>query len=167
MKTFTHGINEAFKIYDELPKNISHPAISAAAAKALLPVKQAAKAELLSHAKDTDERAKTRFVARNIRIKRNKRKQPPGARVLVDGPDIFVGSKKWTIQGYAKLIGEGAYKTPYRKGKGKFKGFGNYVANTGQQMTKQTSTRFDQLIQPELRKNVDRTIRRYKTQKRS
>lgn len=161
MAEFVLGIEEAKQILRDLPKQLSAQIISNTASKILLPVKSASKAELTRHAKDTGEFSKVRFIARGIKIQKNRSRRMPGARVKVLAPDIPVGKRRWRAAGYAKLLGAGAYKTPNRKGKGRFRGYGNYIENTGERMRSMIMNQFGSQMMVQMDKARDRAMAKY------
>jgi hypothetical protein len=158
---FVFGIEEAKRILADLPKQMSSQIISSTAAKSLLPVKAAAKSKLLAHAKGTGEFSKVRFVARGIKVIRHRSRIIPGARVKATGINIPVGKRQWRIEGYAKLLGSGSYKTPNRKGHGRFRGYGNFIADTGNQMRGTVSASFGRNMLTIMDRARDRAIQKY------
>ena len=157
------GMDEALRVLDKLPQGIRNSAITSAAKKALKPVHREAKSQFLKNARNTnkDGISKVRYIARAIKTLAIKSRKNPGARVGVKGPDIDMGRKNWIIEGAAKLFSAGSYKTRNRKGKGYFKGFGNFIANAGQKRRNQVAITFKNGLETEMQKAVNRTMRRY------
>ena len=118
----------------ELDTKITRQAIIATCREAAKPLVTEAKQILLSETKtsNTGGTSKLAFVARNTKAVASKSRTNPGVNIMVKGPDIPVGDRAWKIFGYAVLLGEGSYRTPYRQTKsgafrGNFEGFGDWI----------------------------------------
>lgn len=162
---FVFGIEEAIKVLDNLPKGMTKEIINSAAKKSLLPVKRVAKMNLKAISNRTQTKnntgfSKLLFIHRAISI-RPLAKNGFGARVKAHGPDIPMGKRLWRIESAAKLFSAGAYKTPNRKGKGRFKGFGNYIQDAGATTEGQVKALFRSNIVPQMNRVRDKTIRRW------
>lgn len=134
------GIDQVIAELGRIPVELQPNVMRRAAKRAANIVKVRAKSNIIRHAKGTDGGfSKVRFVARNITISniRNRgSRNRAGVRVHVKGPDVPVKGSKygyWNIEGYAKLISAGSYKSRNRKGTGHFAGFGNYVVDAYEQ----------------------------------
>jgi hypothetical protein len=165
------GIEESIEALKKLPKNISHSVISNAAKKSAKGIVKDARAELhkIANQRETPRKgfSKALFVAKAVKEKVNKKRQAPGAKVWVDGPDIPVGDRKWALRGYAKLLGSGSYQVSSRKtrksgsNRGSVAGFGNYVLKAARRNRAMAEARFGQLILKEMDRASDKTIKRY------
>lgn len=86
--------------------------------------------------------SKAAFVARNIKSVKSRSKTNPGYNIYLKGKDIDVGDKKWNIQGYGVLLGEGSKgkrKTKKGANRGKSTGSGNFIASAGRKQGARSS----------------------------
>ncbi len=163
---YVFGIEEAIKVLDNLKMTSSADTqvINGAASKSLSPVKKQAKTNLRaignkSKTSNNGGFSKLQYIARSISVK--PLVKGAGARVKAHGADIPVGNKLWNVEGYAKLLSAGSYKTKQRKGSGNFKGFGNYVKDAGDTKRQEVQRLFIQNMIPQMNRVVAKTIRRW------
>ena len=160
------GINQGLKILDDLrPNRMMEMNISREVVKALRPVQAAAKKGILSHESPTktrDELSKLRFLSRGIKVwPLGKGGKSPGGKVGIRGPALQMGKRKWYLKGVAALFGKGAFRTPDRKGHGRFLGYGNFIQDAGDQLEPYVRSRFEAGMRRKMKEIVNRAISRH------
>ena len=162
------GIREAVKVLDVLPTKIKDREIRRVASKALIPVSQQAKMNIRNakypnrkHPQREGEYSKKRLLSRGIRRQQLRGRAKPGARVVTLGPNIPMGKRDWNPQGVAKLFSAGSYKTPNRRGRGQFRGFGNWIVQAASTREGQVKLQFLTGLERIAEAARDVTIRQY------
>lgn len=154
------GFKEAFKVLENVP-NVGNDVIRSASSKAGLVVKKEAKKIVISEATDEGDISWSRWIARAIVVKRNKRSRAPGAAVLVQGPDIPLSGRLFTTWKAARIWAHGAFNTPNRKGKGRFDGFGDFMKEAAENKDAEIRSVFLANVIPGMQKAGDRLMRKY------
>ncbi|MGH1436605.1 MAG: hypothetical protein ACRBG0_19335 [Lewinella sp.] len=157
------GVDEAIRVLENLPNAIRTTTVKNSAKKALKPIAKEAKTTFLKNARNTNKKgiSKVRYIARGIKTLAINSRKAPGARVAVKGPSINMGRKEWNLAGAAKLFSAGSYLTRNRRGKGYFKGFGNFIADAADRRRHITLLKFRNGLEGEMKKAVAKTMRRY------
>ena len=157
------GVKEAMRVLDNLPMSIRNSTITNSGKRSLKPVAREAKRSFLKNAKNTNKQgfSKVKYIAKGIKVMPIKNRKRPGARVAIKGPSINMGRRDWLLQGAAKLFSAGSYKTRNRKGKGYFRGFGNFIADAAEKLRNRVALTFTRELENEMKKGVARTMRRY------
>lgn len=154
--------DKVVRILQQMPKEISHPTISSSAAKSLLPAKNHAKQTIASIS--TGETNKAIQLVRNVKIKRATKKQAPGAKLWIDGPDVYVDNRFWTARGFAKLLAVGASNRVQRttgRSTGDFKGYGNFVVDAANKTMSAMMQRMKKVIIKDFQRSKKKAIAKY------
>lgn len=158
------GMNEALRIFDSIPDEITHQGMSAAASKALRPAANAARQKYRAEAKGTqDGYSKTLAIAKMIRVKRRRKKYGPGANMYIDSKLIPVGLREWPAKFYAILL---AYGSKLRKtrntgaNRGSTKGKGNFIVEAGKENSNVILSTYKKHAEKEVEKAIEKTIKR-------
>lgn len=156
-------MRKALKIIDKL--GLEAKEVNAAASKALIPAVHEVRAGIQSFKGTTskDGISKALLLARMVRRKKSRKGFLPGARVVIDGPDIPMGDRDWSAQGVAKLFqkddtgqrttrGTGANRGAFQ---GRSVGGGdNYVARLADKARSKVNSMFLNLIQTRMKKDI-------------
>lgn len=155
-------INKALRVLDKLgldPKDVNR-----AASKALIPAVKKVKQSIASFkGNNEDGISKAMLLSRMVKRRMNRSGYLPGARIVIDGPEIPMGDREWTAQGVAKLF-QKEYTGPRKTRKsganrgefsGKSVGGGdNYVWRFANEVKSTTNRLFDQEAAKLMRKNI-------------
>lgn len=146
---------------------LGHKEVSAAASKALIPAAKQARQDIANFSGNTSGVSISRLLSRMVRRKRNRVGYTPGARVVIDGPDIPMGDRDWSAQGVAKLFQKDSTgDRSTRSGganRGVFKGSKvgggeNYLSRAAAKVESETKRLFSRSLKAEMRKAINKAI---------
>ncbi|WP_424963496.1 hypothetical protein [Ekhidna sp.] len=159
---------KALNVLDKL--QLSDKDLNRAASKALIPGVHEVRAGIKAFKGSTskDGISKALLLARMVRRKMSRKGYLPGARIVIDGPDIPMGDRDWSAQGVAKLYqkddtgqrttrGTGANRGAFQ---GKSVGGGdNYIARFADKAKTTIKASFEQAAKKLMRDQIKKAIR--------
>lgn len=160
-------MQEALKIIDRLglePKEVNR-----AASNALIPGVHRVREGIKSFqgSSDSDNVSLSLLLSRMVRRKMSRAGFLPGARIVIDGPDIPMGNRDWSAKGVADLFkkddtgqrttrGTGANRGVFE---GKSVGAGdNYVARFAREAESKINATFLKLIKAHMKKDIKNAV---------
>jgi len=159
------GVEDIQRMLRDLPHNIQRSGINSAARLAAKPIIAESRVLVEKVSKGTDQGfSKAAYVSRSIKSVTNKTKSVPGVTVRAKGGSVPVrGSRNgnWNVGGYLKLLASGSYKTPERKGRGKFEGYGNFIQIAARKVRNEASGIFRRNLVIATKKAVDRARKKH------
>ena len=158
-----HKFRKSLAILDKL--ELSDKEINRAASKALISGVHEVRKGIQSFRGDQDGISISMLLSRMVRRRMSKKGYAPGARIIIDGPDIPMGDRDWSAQGVAKLFQKDDTGTRTTRSTGanrgefegrKVGGGDNYLARFAQQAEGKIKADFEQtgrkLMKDKLRK---------------